>query len=103
MNKEGLIQRDDITKEENTEYEFLFNKRINNTMINSGLEFSRPEYISDRILGGSQTKDIIGVFNQIAWHLLNTDIISISDFQTKINTSRKTSEVHHKNTLYRDI
>ena len=76
INSEGLIERDDITKEDNTEYELLINKRINNTMINSGLEFSRPKYISDRILGGSQTKDIIGIFNQIAWNFLNTDIIS---------------------------
>ena len=77
INNNGLIERHDITKEQNTEYEILFSHMVKNLMLNGGAEFSKPQYNSDRILGGVQTKEIIGIFNQIAWSLSpGIDIIS---------------------------
>ena len=65
-NNGDLIEKDDITEEHNTEYELLFNHSNNSIMVNGGIEFSNPQYNSDRILGGVQDKDIVGVFNQLA-------------------------------------
>ena len=76
-NNDGQTEKDDITKENNTEYELLFNHRLNNLTLNGGLEFSRPQYKSDRITGGKQEKNVAGVFNQVAWSLLpNLEIVS---------------------------
>jgi len=74
---DGQIEQNDITKENNTEYELLFNHQIKSITINGGLEFSNPLYKSDRINGGKQEKDVAGVFNQVAWSLLpGLDIVS---------------------------
>ena len=66
-NNDGSLSTEDDTKEENTEYEFLFNKAFEKLTYNGGVEFSNPEYKSDRIAGGIQQKEIFGLFNQIAW------------------------------------
>ena len=66
-NNDGSLSTEDDTKEENTEYEFLFNKAFKKLTYNGGVEFSNPEYKSDRIAGGIQQKEIFGLFNQIAW------------------------------------
>ena len=76
-NNDGQTEKDDITQEDNTEYELLFNHQRNNITLNGGLEFSKPKYKSDRITGGEQEKDIAGVFNQVAWSILpNLEIVS---------------------------
>ena len=76
-NNDGHTQKNDITQEDNTEYELLFSNQRNNITLNGGLEFSRPKYKSDRITGGKQEKDVAGVFNQLAWRLLPTlEIVS---------------------------
>ena len=76
-NNDGHTQKNDITQEDNTEYELLFNHRLNSVTLNGGLEFSRPKYKSDRITGGKQEKDVAGVFNQLAWSLMpNLEIVS---------------------------
>ena len=76
-NNDGQIEKNDITKENNTEYEILFNHHVKNITLNGGLEFSSPQYKSDRINGGEQKKDIMGIFNQAAWSLLpGLDIVS---------------------------
>jgi len=66
-NNDGSLSTEDDTKEENTEYEFLFNKAFEKLTYNGGVEFSNPEYKSDRIAGGIQQKEIFGLFNQVAW------------------------------------
>ena len=66
-NNDGSLSTEDDTKEENTEYEFLFNRAYEKFIYNGGVEFSNPEYKSDRIAGGIQQKEIFGLFNQIAW------------------------------------
>ena len=68
-NSDGSLSTEDITEEKNTEYEILFNYSFNDYLYNGGLEFSNPEYKSDRILGGSQQKNVLGVFNQIGWNI----------------------------------
>ena len=76
-NNDGNTEKNDITQEDNTEYELLFNHRQSNITLNGGLEFSRPKYKSDRITGSEQEKDVAGVFNQLAWSLLpNLEIVS---------------------------
>ena len=76
-NSDGSISTKDKTEENNTEYELLFNRSFNNTIYNGGVEFSKPEYRSDRITGGVQKKDIVGIFNQIAWNV-SSDINIVS-------------------------
>lgn len=66
-NNDGSLSTEDDTKEENTEYEFLFNRAYEKLTYNGGVEFSNPEYKSDRIAGGIRQKEIFGLFNQIAW------------------------------------
>ena len=66
-NEDGQTERIDITQEDNSEYELLFNHRLNSITLNGGLEFSKPKYKSDRITGGEQEKNVAGVFNQVAW------------------------------------
>ena len=76
-NNDGQIENNDITQENNTEYELLFNHQIKNITLNGGLEFSNPLYKSDRINGGEQKKDVMGIFNQLAYSLLpGLDIVS---------------------------
>jgi len=76
-NSDGQIENSDITMEDNTEYEFLFNHQLKNITLNGGLEFSNPLYKSDRINGGEQGKNVMGVFSQAAWSLLSgLDIVS---------------------------
>ena len=76
-NNNGVMDRNDITEENNSEYELLFNHRVKNLLLNGGLEFSRPQYKSDRIVGGNQKKDILGIFNQATFNLLSTiDIVA---------------------------
>ena len=67
-NNDGSLSTEDDTKEENTEYEFLFNRAFEKFTYNGGIEFSNPVYKSDRITGGIQRKEIYGIFNQIAWN-----------------------------------
>ena len=67
-NNDGSLSTKDDTKEENTEYEFLFNRVFEKLTYNGGVEFSNPEYKSDRITGGIQQKKILGLFNQVAWN-----------------------------------
>ncbi len=76
-NSDGSISTEDATEEKNTEYELLFNRAYNNLIYNGGVEFSKPEYKSDRIAGGVQKKDIVGVFNQVAWNM-SSDINLVS-------------------------
>ena len=71
-NNDGSISTEDETKEENTEYEFLFNRAFEQLTYNGGVEFSNPEYKSDRIAGGIQQKEIFGLFNQVAWNATPT-------------------------------
>jgi outer membrane receptor for ferrienterochelin and colicins len=71
-NNDGSLSTEDETKEENTEYEFLFNKAFEKLTYNGGVEFSNPEYKSDRIAGGIQQKEIFGLFNQVAWNATPT-------------------------------
>ena len=65
-NASGVLERNDITEEKNTEYELLFKHNYDNIKINGGFELSNPLYKSDRITGGKQEKNVIGVFNQVA-------------------------------------
>ena len=65
---DGSLSTEDDTKEENTEYEFLFNSSFKKLTYNGGVEFSKPKYKSDRITGGIQQKEIFGLFNQVAWN-----------------------------------
>ena len=67
-NNDGSISTEDDTKEKNTEYEFLFNRSFEKLTYNGGVEFSNPEYKSNRITGGIQQKKIFGLFNQAAWN-----------------------------------
>ena len=67
-NNDGSLSTEDDTKEENTEYEFLFNRTYEKFTYNGGVEFSNPEYKSDRIARGIQQKEIFGLFNQVAWN-----------------------------------
>ncbi len=68
-NSDGSLSTEDITEEKNTEYEILFNYSFSNYLYNGGVEFSNPEYKSDRITGGTQQKNVLGVFNQVAWNI----------------------------------
>ena len=68
-NSDGTLSTEDITKEKNTEYEILFNYSFSDYLYNGGVEFSNPEYKSDRITGGTQQKNVLGVFNQVAWNI----------------------------------
>jgi len=73
----GMVEKDDVSIEDNTEYELLFKHDLKSLTLNGGIEFSRPRYESDRITGGEQEKDIIGVFNQLAWNILpRLDLVS---------------------------
>tara|TARA_B110000438_G_C15811740_1_gene649962 strand:+ start:618 stop:2750 length:2133 start_codon:yes stop_codon:yes gene_type:complete len=76
-NNDGSISTEDATEEKNTEYELLFNRAYTNLIYNGGFEFSKPEYKSDRIAGGVQKKDIVGIFNQVAWNI-SSDINLVS-------------------------
>ena len=76
-NNDGSISTEDATEEKNTEYELLFNRAYNNILYNGGVEFSKPKYKSDRIAGGVQKKDIVGIFNQVAWNI-SSDINLVS-------------------------
>ena len=71
-NASEVLETNDITEENNTEYELLFKHDHNNIKINGGFELSNPQYKSDRITGGKQKKDITGVFNQIALELFDS-------------------------------
>lgn len=66
--RDGSTSTEDATKEKNNEYELLFNRSFEKLAYNGGLEFSKPEYKSNRITGGAQQKEIFGFFNQIAWN-----------------------------------
>ena len=68
-NSDGSLSTEDITEEKNSEYEILFNYSSNHYLYNGGVEFSKPEYKSDRITGGTQQKNVLGVFNQVAWNI----------------------------------
>jgi len=68
-NSDGSLSTEDITEEKNTEYEVLFNYSFSEYLYNGGVEFSNPEYKSDRITGGTQQKNVLGVFNQVAWNI----------------------------------
>ena len=68
-NSDGSLSTEDITEEKNSEYEILFNYYSNHYLYNGGMEFSKPEYKSDRITGGTQQKNVLGVFNQVAWNI----------------------------------
>ena len=70
-NSDGSLSTEDITEEKDSEYELLFNYSFSNYLFNGGIEFSNPEYKSDRIKGGVQQKNILGVFNQVAWNISN--------------------------------
>ena len=76
-NNDGSVSTEDATEEKNTEYELLFNRAYSNIVYNGGFEFSKPEYKSDRIAGGVQKKDIVGIFNQVAWNI-SSDINLVS-------------------------
>ncbi|MDG1223594.1 MAG: TonB-dependent receptor [Candidatus Marinimicrobia bacterium] len=76
-NNDGSVSTEDATEEKNTEYELLFNRAYSNLVYNGGFEFSKPEYKSDRIAGGVQKKDIVGIFNQVAWNI-SSDINLVS-------------------------
>jgi outer membrane receptor for ferrienterochelin and colicins len=76
-NNDGSVSTEDATEEKNTEYELLFNRAYSNIVYNGGFEFSKPEYKSDRIAGGVQKKDIVGIFNQVAWNM-SSDINLVS-------------------------
>ena len=68
-NSGGSLSNEDITEEKNTEYEILFNYSFSDYLYNGGVEFSKPEYKSDRITGGTQQKNVLGVFNQVVWNI----------------------------------
>jgi len=68
-NSDGSLSTEDITEEKNTEYEILFNYSLSDYLYNGGVEFSNPEYKSDRITGGAQQKNVLGIFNQVAWNI----------------------------------
>ena len=72
-NTSGDLERYDITREDNFEYEFLFDYKLTNLILNGGLEIATPTYISDRITGGKQDKNIYGIFTQSIWEA-TTDI-----------------------------
>ena len=76
-NNDGSISTKNATEEKNTEYELLFNRAYKNLIYNGGVEFSKPDYKSDRIAGGIQSKDIVGIFNQLAWNI-SSDINLLS-------------------------
>ena len=61
----GHLSTRDETEEKNNEYEFLFYRAYEKFTYNGGVEFSNPEYKSDRITGGIQQKEIFGLFNQL--------------------------------------
>ena len=76
-NTDGSLERYDITKEDNFEYELLFDYKINNFILNGGLEIATPTYISDRITGGKQDKNTYGIFTQSIWETTkNIDIVT---------------------------
>ena len=62
----------DLTKEENSEYEFVYFRDFKYAMVNAGLEISNPTYTSDRIEGGKQRKKINAIFFQQDWNLKET-------------------------------
>ena len=70
-NASKVLETNDITEENNTEYELLFKHDRGNIKVNGGFELSNPRYKSDRIAGGRQKKDVIGVFNQVALKLFD--------------------------------
>ena len=76
-NTSGNLERYDITKENNFEYEFLFDYKLTNIILNGGLEIATPIYISDRITRGKQDKNIYGIFTQSIWEAAtNIDVVA---------------------------
>jgi outer membrane receptor for ferrienterochelin and colicins len=67
----------DLTKEENSEYEFIFFREFRYAMVNAGLEISNPIYTSDRIQGGEQRKKNNAIFFQQDWNLKKTSDLVI--------------------------
>ena len=71
-NTNDILEINNITEENSTEYELLFKHNYKNVKINGGFELSNPQYKSDRIAGGNQKKDVTGVFNQVAFKLIDS-------------------------------
>ena len=71
------LNKKDITKEKDLEYEVMYTKIYPRFNLVYGMEFSRPEYTSDRIKGGEQSLHQNGVFIQT-----DIDILNDIDFVT---------------------
>lgn len=83
INKDNEIYKKDLTKEKDIEYEVMYTKSYPKFNLVYGMEFSRPEYISDRIIGGNQLFYQNGVFIQT-----DIDIFENIDFVTGIRVDR---------------
>ena len=83
INKDNEIYKKDLTKEKDIEYEVMYTKSYPKFNLVYGMEFSRPEYISDRIIGGNQLFYQNGVFIQT-----DIDIFKNIDFVTGIRVDR---------------
>jgi len=73
----GDVERDDITQEENIEYEGMLKKKFGLNEFNVGLEFSQAAYVSDRVDNGRQTvssKSIFGQYDIHFWGNINAVI-----------------------------
>lgn len=73
----GDVETDDITQEENIEYEGMLKKKFGLNEFNVGLEFSQAAYVSDRVEKGRQTvssKSIFGQYDIHFWSNINAVI-----------------------------
>ena len=77
------IYKKDLTKEKDIEYEVMYTKSYPSFNLVSGMEFSQPEYMSDRIKGGNQLFYQNGVFIQT-----DLDIYENFDFVTGLRVDR---------------
>ena len=74
--RDGSTSTEDATKEKNNEYELLFNRSFEKLAYNGGLEFSKPEYKSNRITGGAQQKEIFGFLIKLRGIFSSINVIS---------------------------
>ena len=65
----AIEQSNDLTKEEDLEYKFWFNKKYINLNLDGGFEFSNPRYVSDRLKNGEQKKSIASIFTQTTYNI----------------------------------
>ena len=106
-NTSGDLERYDITREDNFEYEFLFDYKLTNLILNGGLEIATPTYVSDRITGGKQDKNIYGIFTQSIWEATtNIDVVAglrLDDYEdtTVVSPRVALSYKPNRNWVYR--